>query len=49
MAGYTVMHLTPNGVEIAGPEVRPLQDLFACPNELLGEFTTECPEKLLSH
>ena len=27
------------GPEIAGPDVPPLQDLFACPNELLQEIT----------
>ena len=37
-AEYTVMQLTSKGPEIAGPDVRPLQDLFACPNELLKKF-----------
>jgi FkbM family methyltransferase len=37
-AGYTVLHLTAKGPQVAGPEVPPLQDLFACPNELLKEF-----------
>ncbi len=40
-AGYTVLHLTPRGAGIATPEVPPLQDLFACPNELLQEFAPE--------
>jgi FkbM family methyltransferase len=35
---YTVLQLTPRGAEIATLEVRPLQNLFACPNELLQEF-----------
>jgi FkbM family methyltransferase len=39
--GYTVLQLTSRGVEIAGPDVPPLQDLFACPNESLQEFTAE--------
>jgi FkbM family methyltransferase len=39
-AGYTVLQLTSKGAEIAGPDVPPLQDLFACPNELLQEFVT---------
>ena len=37
-AGYTVLQLTPRGRD-RRPEVPPLQDLFACPNELLKEFT----------
>ena len=37
-AGYTVLQLTAKGAEVARPEVPPLQDLFACPNELLQEF-----------
>ncbi len=40
-AGYTVLQLTSRGVEIAGADVPPLQDLFACPDELLQEFTAE--------
>jgi hypothetical protein len=40
-AGYAVIHLTSKGAEIAGPDVPPLQDLFACPNELLHEFTAQ--------
>ncbi len=40
-AGYTVLELTSKGAEIAGADVAPLQDLFACPNELLQEFTAE--------
>jgi len=47
MAGYTVLQLTSKGAEIASPEVTPLQDLFACPNELLQEFTVESREELL--
>jgi len=43
-AGYTVLELTSRGAEIAGSNVPPLQDLFACPNELLHEFTTEWPK-----
>ena len=39
--GYTVLQLKPNGAEIATVEVPPLQDLFACPNELLSEFTAD--------
>jgi FkbM family methyltransferase len=39
--GYTVLQLKPNGAEIATVEVPPLQDLFACPNELLPEFTAD--------
>jgi FkbM family methyltransferase len=38
-AGYTVLQLTPRGAVIAAADVPPLQDLFACPNELLQEFT----------
>ena len=41
MVEYTVLRLTPKGAEIATLAVPPLQDLFACPNELLPEFTTE--------
>ncbi len=37
-AGYTVLQLTPDGAAIATTDVPPLQDLFACPNELLQEF-----------
>jgi FkbM family methyltransferase len=37
-AGYTVLQLTPGGAAIATVDVPPLQDLFACPNELLQEF-----------
>jgi FkbM family methyltransferase len=40
-ADYTVLQLTSKGAEIAGPEVQPLQDLFACPNERLREFIGE--------
>jgi FkbM family methyltransferase len=43
-AGYAVLQLTAKGAEIAGPETPPLQDLFACPNELLQEFTSARPE-----
>jgi FkbM family methyltransferase len=39
--GYTVLQLKPNGAELATVEVPPLQDLFACPNELLPEFTAD--------
>lgn len=39
MVGYTVLQLTSKGAGIATLEVPPLQDLFACPNELLQEFT----------
>ena len=38
-AGYAVLQLTSKGAEIAGLDVPPLQDLFACPNELLQEIT----------
>jgi Methyltransferase FkbM domain len=38
--GYTVLQLTPAGATIATADVPPLQDLFACPNELLPEFTS---------
>jgi FkbM family methyltransferase len=41
IADYTVLQLTAKGAEIATPGVSPLQDLFACPNELLREFTIE--------
>lgn len=34
-AEHTVFQLTSKGPEIAGPDVPPLQDLFACPYELL--------------
>jgi hypothetical protein len=44
-AGYTVLQLTSTGAEIARPGVPPLQDLFACPNELLQEFTAARREK----
>jgi FkbM family methyltransferase len=37
-AAYTVLQLTPGGAAIATVDVPPLQDLFACPDELLGEF-----------
>ena len=37
-AEYTILQLTAAGAEVARPEVPPLQDLFACPNELLQEF-----------
>ena len=47
-AGYTVLQLTPGGAGIASAGVPPLQDLFACPNELLPEFTAECREERLS-
>jgi hypothetical protein len=30
-AEYTVFQLTSKGPEIAGPDVPPIQDLFACP------------------
>lgn len=38
-AGYTVLQLTPQGATIANAGVPPLQDLFACPDELVQEFT----------
>ena len=38
-AGYAVLQLTSKGPEIAGLDVPPLQDLFACPMELLQEIT----------
>lgn len=44
-AGYTVLQLTSGGVAIASADVPPLQDLFACPNELLQEFTAENTEE----
>jgi FkbM family methyltransferase len=47
-AGYTVLQLTPGGAAIASAGVPPLQDLFACPNELLPEFIAECREERLS-
>lgn len=47
-AGYTVLQLTSKGPEIVGLEVPPLQDLFACPKELLQEFMMERREKLPS-
>ncbi len=40
-AGYTVLQLTPGGAEIATGDTPPLQDLFACPHELVMEFTGE--------
>ena len=40
-AGYTVLQLVPEGAAIAGADLPPLQDLFACPHELLKEFTAE--------
>jgi methyltransferase FkbM-like protein len=40
-AGYTVLQLVPEGAAIAGADVPPLQDLFACPHDLLKEFTIE--------
>jgi FkbM family methyltransferase len=43
--GYTVLQLTQGGAEVATLEVPPLQDLFACPNELLAEFTAETREE----
>jgi FkbM family methyltransferase len=39
-AGYTVLQLTRGGAEIATADAPPLQDLFACPHELVREFTT---------
>jgi len=42
---YTVLELTPRRTEIAALEVQPLQNLFACPNERLQEFTAEIPEE----
>jgi hypothetical protein len=42
-ADYTVLQLTAKGAQIAGPGVSPLQDLFACPSELLTEFMVESP------
>jgi hypothetical protein len=46
--GYTVLQLAPGGAAIASAGVPPLQDLFACPNELLPEFIAECREERLS-
>ena len=43
IADYTVLQLTAKGAQIAGPGVSPLQDLFACPSELLTEFIVESP------
>ena len=40
-AGYTVLQLAPGGAVIATADVQPLQDLFACPNELRQEFTSD--------
>jgi hypothetical protein len=40
-AGYTVLQLVPEGAATAGADVPPLQDLFACPHELLKEFIAE--------
>lgn len=40
-AGYTVLQLTSQGAAIAKADVPPLQDLFACPDELLPEFTAD--------
>ncbi len=48
MVGYTVLQLTSKGAEIAGPDVPPLQDLFACPDELLPEFISARREEQLS-
>jgi len=48
MAGYTVLQLTSKGAEIAGLEVPPLQDLFACPNEQPQEFIPMRREQWLS-
>jgi hypothetical protein len=37
--GYKVMVLTPTGeLELAGLDVVPLQDLFACPEELVSKL-----------
>ena len=47
MVGYTVLQLTSKGAEIAGPDVPPLQDLFACPDELLPEFISAGREEQL--
>ena len=48
MVGYTVLQLTSKGAEVAGPDVPPLQDLFACPDELLPEFISAKQEEQLS-
>lgn len=40
-AGYTVLQLTPGGASIATADTPPLQNLFACPHELVMEFTGE--------
>ena len=36
--GYSVFELLPEGPRIAGEDVTPLQDLFACPSELRKQF-----------
>jgi len=42
-AGYLVLQLSGNGPQLATPQAAPLQNLFACPRELLQEFVTEDP------
>ncbi len=37
-AGYRILELTPQGPTWATPKASPLQDLFACPEELAAEF-----------
>jgi FkbM family methyltransferase len=37
--GYIVFELSIDGPRIATAQVRPLQDLFACPNEMAAEIT----------
>jgi FkbM family methyltransferase len=40
-AGCTILQLTPKAAAIATADVPPLQDLFACPHELVQEFAAE--------
>jgi FkbM family methyltransferase len=48
IAGYSVWCLTSNGPQIVSAEVSPLQDLFACPNELLKVFTAPEQEQRIA-
>ena len=41
--GYVVFELTPAGPRFASKRVAPLQDLFACPAELAGQFRIVSP------
>ncbi len=47
-AGYQIIELTAKGPALATTEVPPLQDLFACPSELVGDFLPSSGENSTS-